>query len=176
MPRGRNFNQCLLVLSPQQIRFYPCMRGKCDPELTRGSDRELWQVGAASMQRQQQQKQQSRVWGWEWDSQQWKLQWSGWCASIRRDISENQWSSLAKPLMGWCMFLPTFWRLEIAKAGKRRSYEVKVKVKMLNSETMKLLHHIPLITLGGMMQLFYWPSKLLQKWLTACSLLLIEFF
>lgn len=55
MPRGWNFNQCLLVLSPLQIRFNPelGMLAKCDPELTRGSSAELWQVGAASMQRQQ---------------------------------------------------------------------------------------------------------------------------
>lgn len=52
MPRGENLNQCLLVLSPQQIRFYPCMRAKCDPELTRGSDTGVWQVGAASVRRQ----------------------------------------------------------------------------------------------------------------------------
>lgn len=133
MPRGRNFNQCLLVLSPQQIRFYPCMRGKCDPELTRGSDRELWQVGAASMQRQQQQKQQSRVWGWDWDSQRWKLLWSGWCASIRRDISENQWSSLAKSLMGWCIFCQHFgdWKLQnLAKGGAIKS-KLKWKCKIL---------------------------------------------
>lgn len=37
MPRGQNFNQCLLVLSPQQIRFSPYMVGERDPELTRGS-------------------------------------------------------------------------------------------------------------------------------------------
>lgn len=54
MPRGWNFNQCLLVLSPLQIGFKPVlgMLGKCDPELTRGSGAQLWQVGAASMQRQ----------------------------------------------------------------------------------------------------------------------------
>ena len=44
MPRGHNFNQCLLVLPPMQIRFCPCMEGKCDPFLTRGSEKTVGKV------------------------------------------------------------------------------------------------------------------------------------